>query len=491
MSSMSSGKKDTSYYIHSLIVILFMFAFPQLTPIEPLTAQGMWALGIFIGLLWAWTFVDFIWPSILGMCAVGLSGFMTIDAAFNAAFGNTTVIMVAVCFIFAAYLTQTGVCKTVAYWFISRKSCIGKPYIFMFYLLLACYLLGATAGPMAAIVIGWAIVYEVMEIAKYKKGESLPSILLVGVVVSSMLGSTVFPWRAFAVIAQNNARNLLAMQCDFLDWVIPSFCASFAAMLLYIIVAKFVLRPDVSHLESKDDIYATFRNQIDLTTEQKVGLGVLAGVILFSSIPSFLPAGNVAKVFMSKFSIGPLMILAMALVYAIKIKGKHQLDFVRAVKEGIDWPTIIILASSMPVASMVQHADSGISTLINSVLMSILGDYGMFAIACLFVIFCVILTQVAHNLVMMIVLAPIICNLSLSMGFNAMPILMMLAFAANAGIATAGASVMGAMIFANREWIPTKNAFAYTWSAVAVCAITMCLIGIPLAMAMGAGVPIQ
>ena len=32
---------------------------------------------------------------------------------------------------------------------------------------------------------------------------------------------------------------------------------------------------------------------------------------------------------------------------------------------------------------------------------------------------------------MMIVLAPIICNLSLSMGFNAMPILMMLAFAAN------------------------------------------------------------
>ncbi len=491
MSNTSSKNKDIFYYIHVVIMLFFMFGFPRLAPIEPLTAQGMHAVGIFMGLLWAWTFVDLLWPSILGMVAVGLSGFMTIDAAFNSGFGNTTVIMVAACLVFAGYLTATGVCKTVAYWFVSRKACIGHPFMFAFYLLLACYILGATAGPMAAIVIGWAVVYEVANITGYKQGESFPATLLVGVVVASMLGSTVFPWRAMAVIGLNNARNILAMECSFVDWVIPSFCTSFLAMTLYIVLVKFIVRPDVSRLAGDTDHFSSFREQLQLTTEQKIAMATLVAVIVIAATPSFLPAGSGAKVFLSKFSsIGPLMLLAMAVLYAVRINGKPIIDYPAIMKNGMDWTTIVMLASSMPVASMVQHADSGVTVLINNFLTNLLGNYGAFAIACLFVLFTIIVTQIAHNLVMMIVLAPILCNLSVAMGFNPMPALMMLAFAANAGIATAGASVMGAMIFANRDWIPVKNAFAYTWIAVAICAVAMCVVGIPLAMALGAGTPI-
>lgn len=69
------------------------------------------------------------------MVAVGYTGFMTVDKAFGTGFGNTTVIMIACIFTLAAFMTSTGICKTVAYWFISRKSCIGKPYVFMLYFL--------------------------------------------------------------------------------------------------------------------------------------------------------------------------------------------------------------------------------------------------------------------------------------------------------------------------------------------------------------------
>jgi len=485
--STQSEKNDVFYYINVVIMLLFMFGFPQLSPLGPLTEQGMAAVGIFLGLLWAWTFVDFIWPSILGMVAIGLTGFMTIDEAFASGFGNSTTLTIVFVFALAAYMTSTGVCKTVAYWFVSRKSCIGKPYLFMFYLLTSCYILGATAGTVATYVIAWAVIYEIAHITDYKMGDSFPASLLVGAVFSAMLGATVFLFRPFAVIALNNSKQILGMDCSFIDWAIPSFVASYGALLLYVLVIKFIIRPDVERLKTEDDIFATFRAQVKVTGEQKVAFVTMIAIILFASIPSFLPAGSAPRVWLSKFTIGPIIALVMGITYAIHKKGKPLMDYAKSMKEGIDWQTIIMLASSMPLGTMMQSPESGVSKLINDFLVVFLGDYSPIVVSILFIAFTLIVTQVAHNMIMMVVLAPIVCNLSVSMGFNPMPCLMMLAFAANTGLATPGASVMGAMIFANRKWIPIKDAFGYSWLAVGACLITTCLLGIPLGFAMDVG----
>lgn len=487
--STSSKRSDMSYYIHVIIMLFWMFGFQFIPPIDPLTHQGMQAVGIFMGLLWAWTFVDFIWPSFLGMIAVGYTGFMTVDQAFTTGFGNTTTIMVAAVFVLAAYMTSTGICKTVSYWFITRKSCIGKPYFFMFFFFLAMYILGGTAGTVAAYIIGWSIVYSISDLLGYSKGDGFPASLLVGCVLSAMLGATVFPFRAFAVMAINNARNLVGLDCSFIDWAIPSFCASFVAMILYILAVKFIFKPDTSKYIQGGDVFDEFRKQLFLPKEQKVAIILMCCVIFLASIPGFLPAGNPIKVFLGKLSIGPLIAMALGVLYAVHKNGDPLIDYPAHIRGGIDWATIVMLAASFPVANMIQDANSGVTTLINHLLTGLLGGFSPIIIAMIFIVFTAILTQIAHNLVMMIVLAPIICNLSIAMGFNPMPALMMLSFAANCGIATAGASVMGAMLFANREWIPTKKCFQYSWVGVAACIIGMCLLGIPIAFAMGVGTP--
>lgn len=105
----ASGKrKDVIYYVHVAIILFLMFGFPQLGPYGPLSEMGMHALGIFISLLWAWTFVDFIWPSILAMVAVGLTGFMTIDESFASGFGNATTLNIMFIFGLAAFMTASG-----------------------------------------------------------------------------------------------------------------------------------------------------------------------------------------------------------------------------------------------------------------------------------------------------------------------------------------------------------------------------------------------
>lgn len=468
-----------------------MFVFPLLPPMGPLTEMGMKALGIFLGLLWAWTFVDFVWPSLLGMVAVGLSGFMTIDQAFTAGFGNTTTIMIAIVFILAGFLTTTGITKTIAYWFVSRKVCIGKPYMFLFLLMTAMYIVGGCAGTVATFVVGWAIIYEIAAITGYKRRDPFIAVLLVGTVFSALLGSTVWTFRPFAVMALNTSKKILGLDCSFIGWFIPSFCASYAALVLYVLAIKFIFRPDVSKLEGEDDIFAGFRSQIQVTGEQKLGAAVVIAVILLASIPSFLPAGNPVKAFLAQFSIGPIIAMILAAVYVIKkADGSHIFDYPGIIGSGVDWKTIVMLASSFPVAAMIQSPDSGVSKLINDFLQSLLGGYSPFVISCIFVLFTILMTQVAHNLIMMIVLAPILCNLSATMGFDPMPALMMLAFAANSGFATPGASIMGAMIFSNREWISVGQAFKYTWLAVGVIAITMCLLGVPIASAMHVGIPV-
>ena len=71
-----SGKKDAMYLVHSLICLAIMFGFGQLPPMEPLTPLGMNLIGIFLGVLYGWIFIDIIWPSIAGLLALTLIGGM-------------------------------------------------------------------------------------------------------------------------------------------------------------------------------------------------------------------------------------------------------------------------------------------------------------------------------------------------------------------------------------------------------------------------------
>ena len=476
----ASEKKDLTYWIHTIIVICLMFGFQFLPPFGPVTALGMQTLGIFLGLLWAWTFVDFIWPSLLGIIAVGLSGYMTMDAAFKTAFGDQTVLLVFFVFALAAYLTATGLCRTIAYWFISRKACIGRPYVFFSLLMLACYVIGGTVGTMGAIVIGWAVVYEICEIIGFEKGDKFPIAALIGVVLTSMLGATVFPFRALAALVLNQVHSITGLTVGFGAFFISAFVASILATVLYILTVKFIFKPDMKGLTAPDDIYAKFR-AVKMDRSQKVGVIGLIVVIVGACAPSFLPASWAITAFFAKFSLGPLIALVMLILAAIQIKEQKICDIGQSIKNGVDWSTIIMLAGSMPVAAMMKDPEAGVTVLINQALTGFLGDASPFLIAVIFIVFAGIVTQVAHNLVMGIVLAPILANLSLAMGFDPLPIAIFLSFVCNLGIATPGASVMGAMLFANRSWIPVKDCFKYTW--VCVFEVILCIIcfGLPIA----------
>ena len=85
---MSTEKKATTkwtYWLSLAIGFGFMFGFPLLPAIEPITEVGMTVLGVFLGMVILWSTMDTAWPSILGLLLVALSGYLGPDTSGYAA----------------------------------------------------------------------------------------------------------------------------------------------------------------------------------------------------------------------------------------------------------------------------------------------------------------------------------------------------------------------------------------------------------------------
>ena len=69
-------KMPWTYWLHLAIGMCLMFIVPRLGPWEPITEVGMTVLGVFIGMVYLWSALDSIWPSLLGLLIISISGFV-------------------------------------------------------------------------------------------------------------------------------------------------------------------------------------------------------------------------------------------------------------------------------------------------------------------------------------------------------------------------------------------------------------------------------
>ena len=123
---------DAKYYINSLIGLFFILGFGHIPAIEPLTQVGMQIAGIFIGLIYLWSTVDLIWPSILGILAFGLSDYCTMTEAIASGLGSQVVWMLIMLMMISEAIRVSGVGEIIARWIITRRVLNGRPLLFTF-----------------------------------------------------------------------------------------------------------------------------------------------------------------------------------------------------------------------------------------------------------------------------------------------------------------------------------------------------------------------
>ncbi len=104
-----------------------MFSVRLLPPVPPLTEQGMALIGIFLGVLYGWIFIEIIWPSMAGMLPLVLIGGLAPEDMLARSFGSPTVVMMFFIFVFCAAINHYGVSKQISLWIITRKFIAGRP----------------------------------------------------------------------------------------------------------------------------------------------------------------------------------------------------------------------------------------------------------------------------------------------------------------------------------------------------------------------------
>ena len=164
------SRKRAVYWIHTFVYFLLTFCFGYL-PFHALTPFGMTIVGIFIGLLYGWTFIGFVWPSMMSIFALGLCGyFKTPQAAFASAFSNHLVIFMLLVLVFTAYCEKSGINKKLSCWFLSRKGLAGKPWCFTFMVLLGTFVVSFLVDGNAVVFLVWNLMYSVFDETAIRRG---------------------------------------------------------------------------------------------------------------------------------------------------------------------------------------------------------------------------------------------------------------------------------------------------------------------------------
>ncbi len=108
-----------------------MFGFGQLSPIGAITPLGMKILGIFIALIYCWSTVGSIWPSLIGILAVGFTGYDTVNDAIKNAMGNDTVWQLFFIMAMLVPIEAEGVANHISKFILTADDYLGDNLMFM------------------------------------------------------------------------------------------------------------------------------------------------------------------------------------------------------------------------------------------------------------------------------------------------------------------------------------------------------------------------
>ena len=243
---------------------------------------------------------------------------------------------------------------------------------------------------------------------------------------------------------------------------------------IYILLCKFVFKPDITPFKAIDVTIAD-QSALKLGRRQVIVMLAMLVLLLILFAPYLLPAEWGLTAFMSNlglFGACAVIILALAL---IKVDGAPLLNIQEAASKNIQWGTVFMVALLMPLGNAISGADSGIMTTLTSVLSPVLQGKSVFIFSLIIIVIGVILTNVSQNLVVIGILMPIVGAMA-GEGVNLAAMTVLIALATHYAVLLPSASFVTGIMFSNEN---VTNGFLYKYGAVicVVCGVFAATVG--------------
>lgn len=457
-----AGKKSSpkrfsalAYYAHSALCLLIMFGFGQLPSVEPLTPLGMNLIGIFLGVLYGWVCIEIVWPSLAGLLALMLIGGMTPRVLLNKSFGDPIVQMMFFIFVFCATINHYGLSKFLSLWFISRKCVIGRPWVFTYTFLGSIFILGGLTSASPAAIIGWSILYGVCEVCGFKKGDGYPTMMVFGIVFAAQVGMSLIPFKQAALTVFSAYETMSGVSIDYAKYMLIALLICAVCSLLFIVMGKYIFRPDMSRLRHLDVSKLDNNDTLTLSRVQKTTLCFLFLLVILLLAPNFMPQDFFLTRFLKGIGNTGIVILLVTIMAAIKVEGKALLDFKMMVDSGVTWGIVLLLAFVQPLSAAMANPASGITPFLMKLLEPVFGGSTPLTFALFIGFAATLLTQVMNNGAVGVALMPVIYSYCQGAGVSPELPLIMVVMGIHLAFLTPAASASAALLHGN-EWSDSK-----------------------------------
>ena len=393
-------KTSRSWYIDMAIVvvvyILFQFVLPAPSPI---TKGGMGVVGIFLGTLYLWIKVDIGWPSLLFIGVVGLTGVSGASALFQNTWGNVMVPFLVCAFMLNMVMSDTGLTRRFALFFVTRKMNKGKPWRTMIMFFLAIVLLGLVSTSSAICVLFMAIAEEMFKMTGYKKGEKLVETTMVGIFWMAQ-GAMAFTPISHVLIPAI-FENILAdfgVTVTYGQFSMIFLCVGIAFFLGWILIFRFVIKPDVTKMADLD--IDALRATIKPWTKQEVTILIVYGIVIitwcFPELIGMIPGMDGVASWMSSHGSGVPPMVACAVLCMIKYEGKPMLD-VKDCCRRIPWGSVFMMTAVMGTAYIFGLETCGVTAWITQTMEPIMSGLNPTVFVIIVILFINILTNCVSN----------------------------------------------------------------------------------------------
>ena len=326
---MTMSIKKTPALLSGLLLLIL----PRFVPgFGGLSRDAMQVLGIFLGTVVLWLFVDISWPSILALLALSLLPGVTSGSVIAASFGNPTIWFLVFSFLITFALGETGFLRRLALIFLSSRLARRGAWLFIFMFLLAVLVLGSFIAPTVTFLLYFALHKEVSQALGLRSGSALARVLMIGTACVTSISCAMTPIaHTFPLMAIGFHEAATGETISYLSYMkigLPS------GILLFLIVCGI--------------LYAGFRKRIaaeavDIQSLNLTAPGRFSARELFSAvifllvILAWLLSGVLPKEMKALADLGvvwPAM-AGVVLLSAVPVAGKPVLDIKKGMIQGV------------------------------------------------------------------------------------------------------------------------------------------------------------
>lgn len=469
-------------WLKSLICLSLIFGFGFLPPFGGITPLGMSILGIFIGMLYGWIFIEIIWPSLLGILALMLTGALTPVETLNRSFGDPVVQLSFFIFVFCATIEHYGLSRFVSIWFITRKFISGRPWLFTYMLLGSIFILGGLTSASPATIIGWTILYGICETCGYKKGEAYPTMMIFGIAFAAQLGMSLIPFKQAALTVFGAFENMSGgFAIDYGKYMILALFVCALTLLVFIALGKFVFKPDIKKLLDLDISQICAGESLKLNRMQKIILGFLSLLIVLMLAPGILPDAFVLTRFLRSLGNTGIVILVVTIMMIVRIDNKPVINFKLMTDKGVIWNVVILLAVIQPLTYVMTKPESGITQFLATLMQPLFDLATPSSFTLIIGLISLLLCQIMNNAAAGIALAPVVLSYCQTTGASPALPMIMIVLSIHLAFLTPAASPSAAMMHAN-DW---ANEMAI-WKTAPLVILASWLIVVAILTSLGA-----